>query len=59
MTGYILTRTVGLPGSTGDIGNWPEPLAVWAMLSELAVVALAVAATFGRSRETAGDVQQR
>ncbi|MEY2471419.1 MAG: hypothetical protein QOK28_748 [Actinomycetota bacterium] len=60
LTGYVLTRTVGLPGSTSDIGNWSEPLAVWAMIAEIAVVILAVAATLGRrNRETAGDVQQR
>ena len=40
--GYVLTRTVGLPGSTGDIGNWSETLAVWAMVAEAAVVGLAV-----------------
>jgi hypothetical protein len=60
LTGYVLTRTVGLPGSSGDIGNWSEPLAVWAMFSEIAVVVLAVAGTLGHpNRETAGDVQQR
>lgn len=60
VTGYILTRTLGWPGSTGDIGNWSEPLAVWAMIAELAVVVLATVATLrGRGRETAGDVQQR
>jgi hypothetical protein len=26
MAGYILSRTTGLPGSSGDIGNWGEPL---------------------------------
>ncbi len=40
--GYILTRTVGLPGSTGDIGNWLETLAVWAMVSEIVVIGLSV-----------------
>src|SRR3954469_25457952 len=24
--GFTLTRTVGLPQATGDIGNWSEPL---------------------------------
>lgn len=60
LLGYVLTRTVGLPGSTDDIGNWSEPLAVWAMVAELAVVVIAVVATFGRrGDETSGDVQQR
>jgi hypothetical protein len=41
VTGFIATRTVGLPGARGDIGNWSEPagavalglntvIAVWA-----------------------------
>lgn len=44
LTGFVLTRTTGLPGSTDDIGNWTETLAVWALLSEIGVVALAAAA---------------
>jgi hypothetical protein len=24
--GYVINRTVGMPGSMGDIGNWFEPL---------------------------------
>jgi hypothetical protein len=26
IVGYLLNRTVGLPGAMGDIGNWLEPL---------------------------------
>src|SRR3954466_14740908 len=26
LAGYVLSRTVGLPGATDDIGNWAEPL---------------------------------
>src|SRR5713226_8791100 len=26
IVGFVLSRTVGLPGSTEDIGNWWEPL---------------------------------
>ncbi len=44
LVGYVLTRTTGLPGSTGDIGNWGETLAIWAMVSEIAVCGLAAAA---------------
>lgn len=38
---YLASRTVGLPGSSEDIGNWGQSLGVLAMLSELAVIALA------------------
>jgi hypothetical protein len=41
LVGYVLTRTSGLPGSHDDVGNWGETLAVWAMVTELGVVALA------------------
>jgi hypothetical protein len=44
LVGYVLTRTTGLPGSTDDIGNWGETLAVWAMIAEIGVCGLAVAA---------------
>ena len=47
--GFVLTRTVGLPGSTDDIGNWGETLALWAMVSELIVLVLAALA-FRRDR---------
>ena len=44
LTGYVLTRTTGLPLSHDDVGNWGETLAVWAMVVEAAVVALAAVA---------------
>ncbi len=43
LIGYVLTRTTGLPGSTDDIGNWSETLAIWAMVTEIGVVGLAAA----------------
>lgn len=48
LIGFVLTRTTGLPGSTGDVGNWGETLAVWSMASEVAVCALAGAALLRR-----------
>lgn len=51
LAGYVLTRTTGLPGSTDDVGNWGETLAVWAMAAELGVCGLAVVA-LGRARRT-------
>jgi hypothetical protein len=40
LLGYVLTRTTGLPGSTDDIGNWGETLAVWSMIIEIGVCGL-------------------
>jgi hypothetical protein len=40
--GYILTRSVPVPGDTGDHGNWLEPLGVAALMTEIVVVALAM-----------------
>ena len=34
MAGYIVNRTVGLPGATGDIGNWTEPLGLASLVVE-------------------------
>jgi hypothetical protein len=42
--GFVVSRTVGLPGAPkDDIGNWLEPLAVAALLAECLVIGLAAA----------------
>ena len=41
IVGFILTRTVGLPQATADIGNWSEPLGLAALFVESALVAVA------------------
>jgi hypothetical protein len=41
IAGFTLTRTVGLPQATEDIGNWSEPLGLAALFVEGAVIALA------------------
>jgi len=51
--GYILTRSVPVPGDTGDRGDWLDPLGVAALFTEgivtiLAVLVLASMATHGR-----------
>jgi hypothetical protein len=51
--GYILTRSVAVPGDPGDRGNWLEPLGVAALFTEgivtiLAVLVIASIATRGR-----------
>lgn len=55
---YSLSRSVGLPAATDDIGNWLEPIGEIAVLSELTVALLAAWAllasgAFSRARPTA------
>ncbi len=40
--GYILTRSVPVPGDRGDRGNWLEPLGLAALFTEGVVALLAV-----------------
>ena len=40
ITGYVLSRTVGLPQSMDDIGNWAEPLGVASLFVEGSILAL-------------------
>ena len=39
IAGYVLSRTTGLPSSSGDIGNWKEPLGMASLFVEGCVVA--------------------
>jgi hypothetical protein len=41
LIGFSLTRTVGLPQSSDDIGNWLEPMGLASIFIEGIVVALA------------------
>lgn len=50
IVGYTLTRTVGLPQATGDIGNWTEPLGMASLFVEGSLVALSGAALAGGPR---------
>ncbi len=52
LLGIIVSRSVGLPGATDDIGNWGEPLGVAAMAVEttLLVLALTVVSQTARLR---------
>jgi hypothetical protein len=43
ITGYVISRTVGLPSATDDIGNWTEPLGLASLFVEGAVVAAGLA----------------
>jgi len=40
--GFVLDRTTGLPGATGDIGNWTEPLGLASLFVEACVIAVGV-----------------
>lgn len=38
LLGYIVNRTVGMPGAMGDIGNWFEPLGLLSIAIEMFAV---------------------
>jgi hypothetical protein len=45
--GYVLTRSVPLPGDAGDAGNWLEPMGVASLITEGVVVMIAAAILVG------------
>jgi hypothetical protein len=47
LLGYLITRTVGLPAATEDIGEWAEPLGLASMVAEGLVLAVSVGALAG------------
>jgi hypothetical protein len=48
LTGFVISRTVGLPGGADDIGNWTEPLGLASLFVESSLVALAGAVLAAR-----------
>ena len=38
LVGFIINRTVGMPGATEDIGNWGEPLGLASLFVEIITV---------------------
>lgn len=55
LLGYLLSRTLGLPEITDDIGNWSDPLGVVAIVSEAVLLLTAVAhLTTRRHRSSRG-----
>jgi hypothetical protein len=40
IAGFVINRTIGMPGATDDIGNWTEPLGLLSLVVEAWVVAL-------------------
>lgn len=55
LAGYILTRSLAVPGDPGDRGNWLEPLGLAAIIIELTIVILAALALGSTMRAAAGD----
>ncbi len=49
MVGFVISRTVGIPGGADDIGNWTETLGLASLFVEGAVVALAAGVIHARS----------
>jgi len=50
LAGYIVNRTIGMPGAMDDIGNWLEPLGLASLFVEGAVAALALIGLTRRTR---------
>ena len=60
--GFVINRTIGMPGATDDIGNWLEPLGLLSLLVEGFVVWQSLVALVGLSRtqtESVADVPVR
>jgi|tagenome__1003787_1003787.scaffolds.fasta_scaffold20959768_2 hypothetical protein len=50
MAGFVIDRTVGLPGAMDDIGNWTEPLGLASLVVEGMVVATGTGAFLAARR---------
>jgi hypothetical protein len=50
---YVISRSVGLPGFTEDMGVWDEPLGLASMAAEGIVVFVSAAALVTRRSSTA------
>ncbi len=61
LIGFLLSRTVGLPGATYDIGEWTEPLGLLSMVVEglLVCVAAGVAGTSRMRAPSASEPPSR
>ena len=57
--GYALTRTIGLPKATGDIGNWLEPIGLASLFVEGIVAAIAVYVLSPLARPVVAQIEDR
>ena len=51
IVGFAINRTVGMPGATGDIGNWLEPLGLLSIVVEAFVLWQSIAAVVAMPRK--------
>ena len=49
LVGFTLTRSVGLPSARDDIGNWTEPLGLWAIGTEFVLLVVSLVALARRA----------
>ena len=49
MAGFVISRTVGIPGGADDIGNWTETLGLASLFVEGSLVALAAGVVHARA----------
>ena len=59
LVGYLLSRSVGLPGFTSDKGEWADPPALAAMLLECTLIVLSASVLASRRVATAATDTQR
>jgi hypothetical protein len=52
-TGYVTSRTVGLPGDPGDVGNWGYWVGTVSLFAEAALVVLSVSVLLALRRRSA------
>ncbi len=50
LLGYVVSRSVGLPGYTEDVGNWAEPIGLLSLVVEGVLLLLAAWALSGALR---------
>jgi hypothetical protein len=54
MLGYLASRTIGLPGDAGDVGNWGDRVGVVSLFLEAGLIVLSVSMLLAlRARATA------
>jgi hypothetical protein len=56
-SGYILSRSIGLPGYSDDVGNWAEPLGVASLVVEGSLLICALVALIADHRVSAAELR--
>ncbi|OLZ63545.1 hypothetical protein AV521_38570 [Streptomyces sp. IMTB 2501] len=56
LLGYVVNRSVGLPGAMDDIGNWLEPLGLASMFVEAVVVVMGLSGLVDSMARGSADV---